>query len=78
MADEREGVSIAGEGVFAIAYKMSCGKKGTLADDERVDATAVFDAMKASNQRQLEKSDYCIALIRLRASCSLPDALRNI
>ena len=62
MADEREGSSTAGKGVFEIAYKMSCAKKGTVADEERVDATAVFDTMKACNQTQIAKSDYFTTL----------------
>ena len=62
MADEREGISTAGAGVFEIAYKMSCAKKGAVEDEERVDATAVFDTMKESNLKQISKSDYCVAL----------------
>ena len=63
MADEREGISIAGAGVFEIAYKMSCAKKGTMEGEDRVDATAVFDTMKKSNLEQIKKSDYCVALM---------------
>ncbi len=62
MADEREGNSVAGESVFGIAYKMACAKKGNVEDAERVDATAVFDAMHKANLEQLSKSDYCIGL----------------
>ena len=62
MADEREGISVAGESVFGIAYKMSCAKKGNVAEEERVDATAVFDAMQNANLAQLSKTDYCVAL----------------
>ena len=62
MADERAGISIAGSGVFEIAYKMSCAKKGTAEEDDRVDATAVFDTMKASNLEQIKKSDYFVSL----------------
>ncbi|MBQ9735881.1 MAG: hypothetical protein IJV96_03750 [Clostridia bacterium] len=62
MTDEREGNSVAGESVFGISYKMACAKKGNAAEEERVDATGVFDAMKKANLVQLSKTDYCVAL----------------
>ena len=64
ITDEREAGDVAGKGVFDTAYKMSCAKKGTVNDDERVDASGVFKAMYAANLAQLGKTDYCLEMRR--------------
>ena len=53
---------VAGESVFAVAYSMSCAKRGTGNEEERLDATSVFHTMHEANKAQLAQNDYCAAL----------------